>query len=75
VLTRAFSATFKRRGTELPADDPIGLMREFAEAQDNVKRWRAFIETNGLKTRPLAIGRVQFFRLISSSIIEECYSG
>jgi len=37
--------------------------------------WRAFIETNGLKTRPLAIGRVQFFSLISSSIIEECYTG
>ncbi len=52
VLTRAFSATFERRGTELPTDDPIGLTREFSEAQDNVKRWRAFIETNGLDDAP-----------------------
>jgi predicted nucleotidyltransferase component of viral defense system len=52
VLTRAFRATFERRGTELSANDPIGLTREFAEAPDNVKRWRAFIETNGLDDAP-----------------------
>jgi predicted nucleotidyltransferase component of viral defense system len=52
VLTRAFKATFERRGTELPTNDPIGLTREFAEAEDNVKRWRAFIETNGLDDAP-----------------------
>ena len=52
VLTRAFSATFERRGTERPTEDPIGLTREFSEEQDNVKRWRAFIETNGLDDAP-----------------------
>lgn len=52
VLTRAFKATFERRGTELPVNDPIGLTDEFAEAPDNVKRWRAFIETNGLDDAP-----------------------
>ena len=52
VLTRAFKATFERRRTELPVNGPIGLTGEFAEAPDNVKRWRAFIETNGLDDAP-----------------------
>jgi len=52
VLTRAFEATFKRRGTALPTDDPIGLTREFSDARDSVTRWRAFIETNGLGDAP-----------------------
>jgi predicted nucleotidyltransferase component of viral defense system len=52
VLTTALCATFHRRGTTLPSDDPVGLTGEFAEAPDNVKRWRAFIETNGLADAP-----------------------
>jgi len=52
VLTKALSATFERRGTTIPSDDPIGLTDEFAKAPDNVKRWRAFIETNGLADAP-----------------------
>lgn len=49
VLRKAFTATFERRGTPLPPGDPVGLTREFAEATDNVKRWRAFLDTNGLE--------------------------
>lgn len=52
VLTRAFKATFERRGTDLPADGAIGLTRQFAEAPDNVKRWSAFLDTNGLDDAP-----------------------
>lgn len=58
VLTRAFKATFERRGTELPPDDPIGLTRQFAEAPDNVKRWLAFLDTNGLDDAPKELQRV-----------------
>jgi hypothetical protein len=58
VLTRAFSATFERRGTDLPGDDPIGLTRQFAEAPDNLKRWLAFLETNGLDDAPKELQRV-----------------
>lgn len=58
VLTRAFKATFERRGTELPPDDPIGLTRQFAEAPDNVKRWPAFADTNGLDDAPKDLQRV-----------------
>lgn len=52
VLTRAVRATFERRGTEPAADDPIGLTREFVEAQDSVKRWRAFLDTAGITDAP-----------------------
>ena len=52
VLVRAFTATFERRGTELPAEDPIGLTSEFGQAPDNVKRWTAFLDTNGLGDAP-----------------------
>lgn len=34
VLMRALTATFERRGTDLPADDPVGLTRQFAEAPE-----------------------------------------
>jgi hypothetical protein len=52
VLTKAFAATFERRGTALPTDDPVGMTREFAEAPDNVKRWHAFLNTSGIEDGP-----------------------
>lgn len=52
MLSKAFGATFERRGTELPTDGPAGLTPDFGEAPDNVKRWRAFVETNGLEDAP-----------------------
>lgn len=52
VLMNAFTATFERRGTALPTADPVGLTRDFGEAPDNVKRWRAFLDTNDLEDAP-----------------------
>jgi predicted nucleotidyltransferase component of viral defense system len=52
VLTKALAATFDRRGTALPADVPVGLTSQFAESPDNAKRWRAFLDTNGIDDAP-----------------------
>lgn len=58
VLTRAFVATFERRRTGLPSNGPVGLTDEFAQAADNVKRWRGFLEANGLDDAPKELPRV-----------------
>jgi predicted nucleotidyltransferase component of viral defense system len=58
VLTKALVATFERRRTELPSNSPIGLTDEFAQAADNVKRWRGFLEANGLDDAPKELPRV-----------------
>jgi predicted nucleotidyltransferase component of viral defense system len=52
VVTKSLAATFGRRETALPTDDPIGLTRAFAETSDNAQRWRAFVETNALDDAP-----------------------
>src|SRR5262249_49584430 len=48
VQMTAFAATFGRRGTTLPKEDPVGLTRAFADGRDAATRWRAFVATNGL---------------------------
>ena len=54
TLAAAVSATFRRRGTELPDDVPIGLSDEFAFDPTRTGLWRAFLKKNDLAPQALA---------------------
>ena len=47
TLARAIAATFKHRGTDLPAELPTGLSPAYFEAQEHVTQWRAFVRRIG----------------------------
>jgi len=47
TLTEAVRATFKRRGTELPAQGvPLAFTPEFYEDENKIKQWNAFCNKN-----------------------------
>ena len=47
TLTAAVRATFKRRGTELPAGGvPLAFTPEFYEDENKIKQWNAFCNKN-----------------------------
>jgi len=48
TLAKAIAATFKRRGTDLPTEMPIGLTDEFANDPSRQSLWAAFLRKNGL---------------------------
>lgn len=59
LLSKAIHATFRRRGTTLPAEVPTGLSDRFAE--DKRVMWNAFLRKNGLASGEMAdvIGRIR----------------
>lgn len=50
LLTKAFRATFTRRGTAFPSGLPTALTREFTEEPTKQTQWRAFIRKTGCQT-------------------------
>lgn len=54
LLATAISATFSRRGTDVPSYLPIGLTGEFAGDPTRQSIWRAFLLKNELSPKPLA---------------------
>jgi predicted nucleotidyltransferase component of viral defense system len=50
-LRSAISATFARRGTELPTEMPLALTTEFAADDQKRKQWDAFKKRSGLEGR------------------------
>lgn len=50
MLSRAIGATFRRRHTELPAGNPVGLSAEFAGDGARRAQWRTFVA----RSRPVA---------------------
>jgi hypothetical protein len=47
-LVRAVRATFGRRRTPLPADEPVALTREFFAAREHERQWSAFLRRSRL---------------------------
>ena len=43
TIAKAIEATFKRRGTPIPTETPIGLTTAFATDVDKQKQWSAFL--------------------------------
>lgn len=58
LLRMAFSNTFSRRGTTLPADIPMGLTEEFARDESKQKQWAGFLNRSGLEGEKLLSGVV-----------------
>jgi predicted nucleotidyltransferase component of viral defense system len=52
-LARAIAATFKRRNTEIPVEQPDALSRAFAEDLAKVQQWGAFVDSVGVIPGPL----------------------
>jgi hypothetical protein len=52
-LARAIAATFSRRGTEIPAESPDALTRDFAEDEQKQRQWRTFAENVATDPGPL----------------------
>lgn len=50
TLRQAVEATFRRRKTDLPADEPICLRKEFRTNEAVIARWRAFVRKNSITT-------------------------
>jgi hypothetical protein len=48
-------ATFKRRGTAIPAAAPVGLSDEFAQDAAKTTQWSAFVRRAGLKAEAPAL--------------------
>jgi hypothetical protein len=47
-LGHAIAATFQRRGTAIPIDEPLGLSDEFARDVAKQAQWKAFLAKNRL---------------------------
>jgi predicted nucleotidyltransferase component of viral defense system len=54
TLATAITATFERRGMDVPTELPIGLTDEFADDVSRQKLWQAFLRKNELAVTPLA---------------------
>jgi len=52
AMSSAIRATFTRRGTEFPAETPLGLSDEFALDPTKVTQWKAFRSKGGFKAPP-----------------------
>jgi predicted nucleotidyltransferase component of viral defense system len=52
-LAQAIVATFRRRGTPIATDWPIGLTEEFSTDEGKRRQWAAFTRKNGLEAPPL----------------------
>ena len=53
ILEQAVQATFKRRGTALQTDTPVGLSDQFSLDKSRVDLWDAFVGRNKLKAESL----------------------
>lgn len=67
TLSRAIAATFARRGTAIPDNDPEGLTPRFYEDDDKQRQWNAFLGKTGLAAQtpafPIAAGLLRAFLL------------
>jgi hypothetical protein len=55
TLHAAVTATFAKRGTDLPTEPPLALTQAFAVEQSKLTQWSAFLRKNQLSADPLAV--------------------
>jgi len=53
MLQEAIAATFKRRGTTMPQELPLGLSESFTSDGKKIQQWKAFLKKNKLQAPPL----------------------
>lgn len=58
MLCRAIQATFKRRGTKVPAETPTALTPTFYENVDKVAQWNGFLRKGHLEAEGKSLAEV-----------------
>lgn len=58
TLAQAIAATFERRGTPIPTEQPVGLSGSFAEDEQKRTQWSAFVRRTRLPDAPADLGDV-----------------
>ena len=58
TLMRAIEATFRRRGTMLPSEMPIGLSHEFVTDAGKLSQWQAFVRRSRLDSKEISLETV-----------------
>lgn len=58
TLAQAIAATFERRGTPIPTEQPVGLSSRFAEDEQKRTQWSAFVRRTRLPDVPADLGDV-----------------
>lgn len=58
TLAQAIAATFERRGTKIPTEQPVGLSGRFAEDAQKQTQWNAFVKRTKLPEAPADLGEV-----------------
>ena len=58
VVRKAVAATFDRRNTPLPKEEPVGLTAEFSQDATKQAQWRAFVTRSGLEANAPALDAV-----------------
>lgn len=53
ILQDAIAATFARRGTPMPQEQPLGLSDAFTQDSAKIQQWKAFLGKNKLQAPPL----------------------
>lgn len=59
LIAEALAATFERRKTPLPNDEPVALSRGFAESEAKKRLWQAFVRRNGLPAEGATLAQTQ----------------
>lgn len=58
TLAQAIAATFERRGTPIPTEQPVGLSDRFAEDDQKRTQWSAFVRRTRLPDTPADLSDV-----------------
>lgn len=58
ILAQAIAATFVRRDTQIPTEQPVGLSERFAEDELKQTQWGAFLNRTRLPDAPNDLGEV-----------------
>lgn len=67
-LGDAIAATFRRRGTVVPVEIPLGLSDEFAHDPTKRRQWHAFLGKNRLDAPPLDQAIIEIRRFVAEPL-------
>jgi hypothetical protein len=58
TLTKAITATFARRNTDIPREIPVALPEEFSSSPDKISQWQAFLRLSKLEDRSVEFSQI-----------------
>ena len=73
IVSTAIARTFKRRGTAMPREMPVGLTDDFTGNAQKVLQWRAFLQKNEIEA-PALVEVVEVIRRNAEPMLESAFS-